>query len=215
MANCCICGRKIGGWGEDKYVFDSRKEIMSCYKCSQLIRNVINSENDGAYQTNFKELDNTMTLYNIPFDTREIIESKLKEALAERGIMSNLKNLCPICGAAVLKEQDACLQCGYQYQEIKYIRPSSQTAEIYNNRKAQLLKNPMYEYQIETVMDSAVIGKFDADLVQQTITRYAIAGWRLHTAFTNEAGKNAVLGINATIDQTVLIFERCIKAEEN
>lgn len=43
---------------------------------------------------------------------------------------------------------------------------------------------------------------------------YAIRGWHLHSAFTNEVGKNAALGINATINQTILIFERCIKPEE-
>lgn len=72
----------------------------------------------------------------------------------------------------------------------------------------------MYEYKVETVMDSAVLGKFDQDNTQRLINSYAINGWRLHTAFTNEVGKNAALGINATINQTVLIFERCIKAEE-
>ena len=63
-------------------------------------------------------------------------------------------------------------------------------------------------------MDSAVLGKFDQDKVQHLINNYAMNGWRLHSAFTNEVGKNAALGINATINQTVLIFERCIKTEE-
>ena len=52
------------------------------------------------------------------------------------------------------------------------------------------------------------------DKVQHLINNYAMNGWRLHSAFTNEVGKNAALGINATINQTVLIFERCIKTEE-
>ena len=50
---------------------------------------------------------------------------------------------------------------------------------------------------------------------------YAEKGWRLHTIFTNEVGKTVTpmmfiqINLNATIDQTVMVFERCIKPDES
>ena len=61
-------------------------------------------------------------------------------------------------------------------------------------------------------MDSAILGKFDKEAVEKVLTEYATQGWHLHSSFSNEVGKNAAVGINATINQTILIFERCIKA---
>lgn len=56
--------------------------------------------------------------------------------------------------------------------------------------------------------------------VQKALNEWSEKGWKLHTIFTNEIGKcstSSVIGvfglsINATINQTVLVFERCIKA---
>lgn len=57
--------------------------------------------------------------------------------------------------------------------------------------------------------------------MQTALDEYAEKGWRLHSIFNNELGKTSsavsigIIGtsVNATIDQTVMILERCIKAE--
>lgn len=68
-------------------------------------------------------------------------------------------------------------------------------------------------------MDSALTGTVKKEELQRMLSVYAMDGWRLHTALTNEAGKTVLaaagVGANATVDQTVLIFERCIKSREN
>jgi len=50
------------------------------------------------------------------------------------------------------------------------------------------------------------------------LTDYARAGWKLHTMYSNELGKNAVallgLGVNSTACEDVLIFERRIRGTE-
>ena len=90
--------------------------------------------------------------------------------------------------------------------------------EIQQKRLSVLMKNPRYEYRTEMVTDSRD-GIPDVEKLNGVLERYAREGWRLHTAMTNEAGRNSSftgvggvsIGTNATVDVTILIFERCIK----
>ena len=53
----------------------------------------------------------------------------------------------------------------------------------------------------------------------QTLNELGIDGWHLVTAYSNELGKNALsggaggvmLGVNSTVDENILIFERYVK----
>lgn len=86
----------------------------------------------------------------------------------------------------------------------------------------QLLRNPRFEYRI-VVVDNLQDGAINQKEIQTELSYWSENGWRLHSIFNNELGKTsttvmiAFLGtnINATIDQTVLIFERCIKSLVN
>ena len=68
-----------------------------------------------------------------------------------------------------------------------------------------------YEYTVDAVQDEWK-GGADLSKLQEFLNKRAREGWRLVTAITNELGKNAMsvsgFGVNATLDQTVLIFER-------
>ncbi len=79
------------------------------------------------------------------------------------------------------------------------------------------IKNPKYEYKTVVVADE-MNGGANIDSINTILNSYASQGWKLHTAFTNELGKNTSsggyggvsMGSNATIDEVILIFERCI-----
>ena len=86
-------------------------------------------------------------------------------------------------------------------------------------KRNQLSKNPIFEYKL-IVINDLLSGVIDERAIQDTLSEWSKKGWRLHTMFSSEIGKIST-GIsmagfgsitNATIDQTVLIFERCIKA---
>ena len=71
-----------------------------------------------------------------------------------------------------------------------------------------------YEYTLDVINDKAS-GAANIDAILQSLQKHASEGWRLVTIFTNEIGKNAIsvggIGINATMDQSMLIFERKIQ----
>ena len=148
---------------------------------------------------------------------------------------------CPNCGEILGTHADSCFKCRYDFtigrvlsredldkkQEIidEQMRIRKEREEKQREREEQIKREkldfiqklPMYEYATEVIYDKRS-GGADIITLSETLARYARDGWRLHTAFTNEAGKNATtvglgsvsLGTNATMDQTILIFERMI-----
>ena len=79
-------------------------------------------------------------------------------------------------------------------------------------------KNPLYEYSVELVPDLST-GVPNYDRIRSVLNEYASRRWRLHTMVVNEVGKTSSAvgiggisaGVNATVDITMMVFERCIE----
>lgn len=143
---------------------------------------------------------------------------------------------CPNCGELLGDNADSCFNCFFNFnqghvlnsEEIKtqreknakaIIATNAQREELAKLKEKQLSKNPMYEYKIEIITDNSD-GTFSDSQVQTLLNQYSLQGWKLHSIVINEVGKSATstmigflgLNVNATIDQTIIVFERCIKA---
>lgn len=135
---------------------------------------------------------------------------------------------CPKCGELLGDSITVCFNCRYDFNQKRVIT-STELAEQREKqieeaklkeeqRKIQLEKNSLFEYQV-VVVDDFSTGEADTNSIQDALNEWSGKGWRLHTIFTNEIGKSLLstslikmgLGINSTIDQTILVFERCIK----
>ena len=152
---------------------------------------------------------------------------------------------CPNCGEWLGNNADSCFKCRYDFKTGKVISieeerkqqgileeqirlKEQQRQEIEAKRKEReetvkkekiefIQKLPLYEYATEVITDDRS-GGINRSLLNETLARYAKECWRLHTALSNELGKNSSsvgyggisYGTNATIDQTILIFERMI-----
>lgn len=143
---------------------------------------------------------------------------------------------CPNCGELIGDNVNECFKCHYNYsykrvitaQEIRNRREEKerekenkiQNLQTFEKEKEiQIKRNPLYEYKTELVNDLHT-GEVDNSRIQLLLKEYASNGWRLHSAFVNEIGKSSTatsigflgMSVNATIGQTILIFERCIRA---
>lgn len=73
--------------------------------------------------------------------------------------------------------------------------------------------NEFYEYDVVTIINEEH-GTIDKDKMMKILSDHAKNGWKLHTIYSNELGKNALMilgfGTNSTACEDVLIFERRI-----
>ena len=141
---------------------------------------------------------------------------------------------CPNCHELVGNSVKICFNCHYDFS-LGRVVDSSRIAEerrnevlriqqLKENQREEIKKrNLLYlnsEYEYKTVViNDLITGEIDSKKLQKTLESYALNGWRLHSVFTNEVGRNSGgsftsfqgVSINAAIDQTILIFERRIK----
>lgn len=73
--------------------------------------------------------------------------------------------------------------------------------------------NEFFEYDVVTVINKDH-GIIDKQEMMKILSDHAKNGWKLHTIYSNELGKNALsllgFGVNSTASEDVLIFERRI-----
>lgn len=74
--------------------------------------------------------------------------------------------------------------------------------------------NEFYEYDVVTIINENH-GRIDKEKMLHILSERAKQGWKLHTIYSNELGKNAIsilgLGMNSTACEDVLIFERRVE----
>ena len=143
---------------------------------------------------------------------------------------------CPNCGELIGDNVSECFNCHYNYiykriitqQERKIERDKKNESikkhledkiSLEKDKEKQIKNNPIYEYDTVVVNDNND-GTTNKNEIQNVLNKYSQNGWKLHSITTNEVGKTLTgvsigfIGgnINATICQTILIFERCIKS---
>lgn len=100
-----------------------------------------------------------------------------------------------------------------QQEEAARRRAAAAEAAARELAAAKML-NDLYEYDIEIIANKSD-GTVDSYSIRTAIAEHAKLGWRLHTMYSNEVGKNSSSymgsGTNATICQDVLVFERRIE----
>ena len=112
-----------------------------------------------------------------------------------------------------------------RYKNADYFPMATENAKRLFVEKAQELYKSMvvedeqnieftgdfYEYDVVTIINVNG-GQVDKERMMRVLATHAQQGWRLHTMYSNELGKNAImvmgLGVNATASEDVLIFER-------
>ena len=138
---------------------------------------------------------------------------------------------CPKCGELVGESAEKCFKCFFNFSssEEEYKKAEQQRQQkilqAEQQRKQELLQiklkemgdlsslNDLYEYDVVSIVDTKN-GNADIGALKETLKSHSEKGWRLVNTVTNELGKNSStaggFGTNSTIDETVLIFERCI-----
>ena len=121
------------------------------------------------------------------------------------------------------EERDRQEKLRYEHEEFE----RKQREEQYHLRLSKLKEqnhDGYYEYKVVSLLDNGGLFKSNSGRVNvvemtQALNELGLDGWHLVTAYSNELGKNALsggaggalLGINSTVDENILIFERFVK----
>lgn len=101
----------------------------------------------------------------------------------------------------------------YGMERVRQEHLKKEQAEIQRQEFAHSF-GEYYEYDVVTIVNEGH-GRINKEKMLQVLSEHAKQGWKLHTIYSNELGKNAVhlmgLGVNSTACEDVLIFERRIE----
>lgn len=116
------------------------------------------------------------------------------------------------------QERERKLREAREKEQEKIVQELKQSKEAQQLRLETINKNAEYEYKVELVPDLSN-GVPDYQKISRLLNMYAKQRWRLHTMVVNEIGKNSSVvgiggmsaGVNANVDMTMMVFERCIE----
>lgn len=95
-----------------------------------------------------------------------------------------------------------------QQEEEKRRRDEERRKEIELQKQIVINKNAAFEYDVQVVIDKTT-GGTDTDMLRYVLSQNAMAGWKLHSVVNDKVSDGAPVG------QTILVFERRIKAQED
>ena len=111
----------------------------------------------------------------------------------------------------------------YQHEEAAKKQKEEQYRLRINKLKEKNIEG-CYEYKVVSLLDVGGLfksnsGRVNTEKMTQILNELGIDGWHLVTAYSNELGKNALsggaggvlLGVNSTVDENILIFERFVR----
>lgn len=135
---------------------------------------------------------------------------------------------CPKCNEIVGDSVNKCFNCNYSFELKRVVTKDeiNEMARLVEEKKQRekiefetnRTKNALYEYEVVVLQDKST-GGFNVDEYIRILSKYSAEGWQLKFVFSNEIGKNSSTiglggvsyGTNATIDNTIITFERCIR----
>lgn len=139
----------------------------------------------------------------------------------------NTVTVCKSCGSDKINSEDN----SQDFWEKHRLREEQLERERVQQQHIQKIENlntmgfdGYYEYKVLSLLDESGLfrknsGKVDTATMTKVLNELGIEGWHLVTAYSNELGKNALsggaggamFGVNSTVDENILIFERFIK----
>ena len=218
MAKTCVACNKSIGLLTVRIPLIDNEEVFICSDCFEKMPSIINDLYHKSVNPYKEELliikeDVLSELRQKEFNVETInIVTKFldyririaKEKIEDDG--SIVQKICPICKRKVTYEAGSCSFCGYNFSSFFESFDLKEIAEIYNGRNEQYRNNPFYEYDY-IVVPNKIDGSTDKEVIAKIIQEHAFQGWRLKFMYSNET----LCGVNVTLSEDVLLFERCIK----
>jgi len=221
---CSLCDKKMGIFDG----FHTPADVLLCDNCYAMYENIIDSMNGAEeFQTKIAEFkaifSNNEKVEILVEHLNSLYNSKLKDAekKAAEKEQERLEELH-------LKEEEEKQEKEKQRRDLEQERLNRERIQQQYQIKIDNLNkiglDGYYEYKAISLLDESGLfrknsGKVDISAMTEKLNELGLEGWHLITAYSNELGKNALsggaggvtFGVNSTVDENILIFERFIK----
>lgn len=210
MAKCAACNKSMELSKTFSYSYNN-KLFKLCQDCSEQYEMLINDDIDVE-----SKMEAAKYFVNVGrpiyLDTNREY-SLFQKALSIHSEYIEVKN-------KIEEKKNKAEEEAKKLQQEKIKQADSVLNRYYAACKAQKNDNPEYLYEYEMVKIANLSnGESDMSSINRELAIHAANGWRLHTIYSNELGKNASSvgadglssGTNSTICEDILIFEKRIK----
>lgn len=221
---CAICQKKQSGWIQDFPLSDENKDLRICSNCYEQMQIIVNSDQ----QKNVDEAKDYFREIFLSVNVCDEVKTTINEAIysreyaAEEAIKTKKREEAEKAEAQRLEYEEL--------ERIRIINEENVRKEREERHRVRLEKlkergaDGYYEYKAISLLDASGLfsknsGKVDTMAMTEILNELGLDGWHLVTAYSNELGKNAlsggvgeaILGVNSTVDENILIFERFVK----
>lgn len=120
MLRCCICGRKLGVFGEDRYKIT--EEYIACYQCTSFFRGMKEAKNFDQLIKNENELKMRVESYNLPQEILDAITDEVQRIKDDRQEIYNKEKTQVLRYEEIKKKRKSFLvNTGYHFEGYKII----------------------------------------------------------------------------------------------
>lgn len=217
---CSICQKKQSGWYENYPLSNDYSAMRICVTCQEYKNSLENSTKLEDWKDAIEYFKNIF----LSVDTCEEAKTIISEIIKTREPAIEIEDIKQAEIQRLEKEKQEEAERNRIAEEEKL---REEREKKYSIRLEQLRArgaDGYYEYKAVSLMDTAGLfrtdsGRVDTNAMTIVLNELGLDGWHLVTAYSNELGKNAlsggvggaVLGINSTVDENILIFERFVK----
>lgn len=223
-----ICRKKQSGWILDYSLSNECTNQRICANCFERLDSI---KNNCLSQpaTEAVEFFSACLSTDISDDAKAIIGKCIEEhnhIIEEEHLKKEKEEQERLTALRIEQEKNEELE---RQRILREEQMRNERERQYHIRLTQLKKTGVtgyYEYKVISLADIAGLFKADSgrvniQLMTTILNELGLDGWHLVTAYSNELGKNALsgglggmmLGVNSTIDENILIFERFVKIQ--
>ena len=223
---CAICNRKQSGWILDYPLSYDHASQRICAKCNEQISIIQSRKDNESVDFALSYLNDCLT-NDISQDAQTVVGNIMQE-YHDFVQTVNDERIASEQAAEEARLLEAQRQEQAEKQRIINEERLRQEREMQFHIRLNKLKDEgyegYYEYKVLSIKDDSGLfnsgsGKVDIIAMTTKLNELGLDSWHLVTAYSNELGKNALsggvsgamLGVNSTIDENILIFERFIK----
>ena len=124
---------------------------------------------------------------------------------------------------AIIRKEQLAVEAKVQQKNRERQETEKENSVAINSLK-KMGAEGYYQYKVISLLDIGGLfrsnsGRVNTETMMLKLNELGMEGWHLVTAYSNELGKNALsggaggvlLGVNSTVDENILIFERFVR----